>query len=250
MEERKIEVMWQNEEALVINKPAGLVVNRAESVKEETVQDWVEKQDWWQEAEKDVEFKKRSGLAHRLDKETSGCLLIAKTAESLKSLMSQFKKRQTEKYYLALVHGWIEPEEGQLKLPLARSVVDRKKQEVRYDGKMAETRWKRKEKYEGAEMKDWWGREPWGEKLSLVEIRLMTGRMHQIRVHLAHLGYPILADEKYLGGEQWQRDSQLLSRHFLHAEKIVFRLLSGKKKEVKAGLSEELEVCLQMMKKS
>jgi len=249
VEKREIEVIWQNDEAVVINKPAGLVVNRAESVKEETVQDWVEKQDWWKKTDKDNEFKKRSGLAHRLDKETSGCLLIAKKPESLKSLMAQFKRRETEKYYLALVHGWIEPEEGRLKLPLARSVVDRKKQEVRYDGKMAETLWRRKEKYEGVKMNDWWGREPWGNRLSLVEIRLMTGRMHQIRVHLAHLGFPIFSDEKYLGGEQWQRDNQLLTRHFLHAEKIVFRLLNGEKKEIKADLSQELNMCLQMMER-
>ena len=131
----KIEVVWQNEEAMVINKPAGVVVNRAESVKGETVQDWVEKQDWWQTGEKDEVFKKRSGVAHRLDKETSGCLLIAKNEASLRNLMRQFKARETEKEYLTLVHGWIEPVEGRVKLPLSRSVNDRKKQEVRYGGK-------------------------------------------------------------------------------------------------------------------
>lgn len=244
----KIEIVWENEDAVVINKPAGVVVNRVESVKEETIQDWVEEQEWWQKEEKEEVFVQRSGVAHRLDKETSGCLLIAKNSESLKELMAQFKKRETEKEYVALVHGWIEPEEGRVKLPLGRSQNDRKKQEVRYDGKAADTIWRRVEVYKGVNKEEWQGREPWGSKLSLVRIQLMTGRMHQIRVHLSHLGYPIFADEKYLNREQWEKDILVLSRHFLHAEKLGFRV-KEEKIEVRASLNEDLEKCVALLKK-
>jgi len=246
---REIEVVWENEEALVVNKPAGMVVNRAESVKGRTVQDWVEEQEWWQKEENEEVYTKRSGIAHRLDKQTSGCLLIAKNSKMLDELMSQFKKRETEKEYVALVHGWIEPEEGRIKLPLARSRIDRKKQEVRYDGKAADTIWKRTEIYGGIDKEGWQGREPWGDRLSLVNIKLMTGRMHQIRVHLSHLGYPVFADEKYLNREQWERDNLILKRHFLHAEKIGFKVTGGKKIEVVAPLNKELKKCTTLLKK-
>ena len=244
----KIEVVWENKEALGINKPAGVVVNRAESVKEKTIQDWVEEQKWWKKEEKDEVFKNRSGIAHRIDKETSGCLLIAKNPKTLNELMSQFKKRETKKEYLALVHGWIEPKEGRIRLPLARSGTDRKKQEVRYDGKMADTIWKRTDIFAGIDKEEWRGKEPWGDRLSLVNIKLMTGRMHQIRVHLSHLGYPIFADEKYLNKEQWGRDSLILKRHFLHAEKIGFKI-TGEKIEVVAPLNEELKKCVTLLKR-
>ena len=245
---KDIEIVWENEEALVINKPAGMVVNRAESVKGETIQDWAEKQDWWKKENSDEVFNNRSGIAHRLDKETSGCLLIAKNSQTLKELMSQFKKREIEKEYITLVHGWIEPEEGRVKLPLARSRVDRKKQKVRYDGKVADTIWKRTETFEGLNKEGWQGKEPWGSKLSLVRIQLMTGRMHQIRVHMSHLGYPIFADEKYLNREQWKKDSLVLRRQFLHAEKIGFKV-GGEKFEVIAPLNKELKECVDLLKK-
>lgn len=244
----KIEIVWENEDVLVINKPAGVVVNRVESVKEETIQDWVEEQEWWQKEEKEEVFVQRSGVAHRLDKETSGCLLIAKNSESLKELMAQFKKRETEKEYVALVHGWIEPKEGRVKLPLGRNQNDRKKQEVRYDGKVADTIWRRVGVYKGVDKEGWQGREPWGSKLSLVRIQLMTGRMHQIRVHLSHLGYPIFADEKYLNREQREKDILVLRRHFLHAEKLGFRV-KGERVEVSAPLNEDLEKCMALLKK-
>lgn len=246
---KEIEIIWENEEALVINKPSGMVVNRADSVKDKTIQDWIEEQEWWQKKEDDEVFRSRSGLAHRLDKETSGCLLIAKNVKTLGELMSQFKKREIEKEYVALVHGWIEPEEGRVKLPLARSMTDRKRQVIRYDGKMADTIWKRIDIFMGMNKEGWWGKEPWGDRLSLVEIVLMTGRMHQIRVHLSHLGYPIFSDEKYLNKEQVGRDSLILRRHFLHAKKIGFRITEKKKIEVVAPLSEELEKCMSCLKR-
>jgi len=113
---------------------------------------------------------------------------------------------------------------------------------------VADTIWKRTETFEGVNKEDWQGREPWGSKLSLVRIQLMTGRMHQIRVHMSHLGYPIFADEKYLNREQWKKDSLVLRRQFLHAEKIGFKV-KGEKFEVIAPLNKELKECVDLLKK-
>ncbi|MBI1872134.1 RNA pseudouridine synthase, partial [Candidatus Collierbacteria bacterium] len=212
----EIEILWENQDILVINKPAGMVVNRAESVGGETVQDWADTKIRRYEdtnlGEDERLFKKRSGIAHRLDKETSGCLLIAKNPTALINLLGQFKERVVKKEYLALVHGRISPASGTIRLPLHRSRFDREKWEIHYGGKVAQTSWK-VEKYYG--------------KFTLVRLFPLTGRTHQIRVHLSHLGYPIFADEKYLSKNLRNEDRKRLSHHFLHAEKIGFADLSG-----------------------
>lgn len=196
--------MWENDDAAVVNKPSGLVCVREERPKE------------WPVA------------AHRLDKETSGVLLLAKNPKSLRFLMSQFKRRKIDKEYLVLVHGWIEPKEGRLRLPLGRKTGSLLRS-VRYDGKMADTAWKRiKRLVKG------------GEKLSLLKIKTYTGRTHQIRVHLAHLGYPVFSDGRYLSKSQMIKDRRILDRQFLHAYKIGFDLLNGRRQEVTTGLSRRL----------
>ncbi len=221
MENLKLETLWEDADALVVNKPAGVVVNRAESIKGETVQDWTERQSWFPEGDAGELFFRRSGVAHRLDKETSGCLLIAKNPEALTSLLAQFKQRVVKKEYLALVHGRVGPKEGTVRLPLARSRFDREKWEIKYSGKMGETAW-RVEKYY--------------RELTLVRLFPKTGRTHQIRVHLAHLGYPIFADEKYLTKSLIAGDRSRLDHHFLHAAKISFKNMKGEWVSVEAPL--------------
>src|SRR5512137_823934 len=128
------DVLFDDETLLVVCKPAGMVVNRADTVEAgETLQDWVEtyltfhtmKQDGTDAQWKT--FTDRSGIAHRLDKETSGVMVIAKTATALDDVLRQFRERQTEKEYIALVHGVLEPKEGDIKLPLGRSPYNRHK---------------------------------------------------------------------------------------------------------------------------
>lgn len=216
-----MEVVWENEEIMVVNKPAGLLTLRENGVRGESVQDW---------AEKNLKVGgDRGGIAHRLDRETSGALLIAKKLDSLKFLMKQFKKRKIDKEYVALVHGWIEPREGRVKLPLANKGKGDVRQGVRYDGKMADTAWATVERFLQGE-----------EKLSLLNLKIYTGRTHQIRVHLAHLGYPVFADSKYLNSSQMKLDRQVLDRHFLHARKIAFDLPNGQRQEVVVELPKEL----------
>lgn len=220
-------ILWEDRDIMVVNKPPFVVVNRAESIKGETVQDWSErtqelKNPKTQNKDEEV-FWKRSGVAHRLDKETSGCLLIAKNPLSLKSLLRQFHDRETKKEYLALVHGHLTPASGTIRLPLARSHFDRLKWEIKYSGKMAETTWRVEKYFSGT---------------TLVRLFPKTGRTHQIRVHLAHLGFPIFSDEKYLTKSLVRDDRLKLPFHFLHAQKIGFFDLSGVWREVSCPLPE------------
>src|SRR5690242_503428 len=136
----EIPILYEDEDLLVINKPPGIVVNRSQTQSELTVQDWIESRvgDWGKlisSFEKDIVqindeiiygdplelFKERSGVVHRLDKDTSGVLLIAKNPAALVGCMEQFKLRTTVKTYLALVHGKLQPQSGEINLPIARS---------------------------------------------------------------------------------------------------------------------------------
>lgn len=230
-------ILWEDADILVVNKPPFVVVNRAESIKGETVQDWARRKlhllgGQAEGPEEEKVFLARSGVAHRLDKETSGCLVIAKNPEALTALLAQFKKREVKKEYLALVHGHLLPSEGTVRLPLARSRFDREKWEIKYSGKSAETAWKVEKYY---------------RLTSLVRLYPKTGRTHQIRVHLAHLGFPIYADEKYLTRSLVAGDRERLTHHFLHAAKIGFFDMKHAWREVAAPLPDDTAKLLLLM---
>jgi len=237
-----IQVLYEDKETLVINKPVGLVVNRSESVSGKTVQDWIEERlgDELFKYEDKV-FRQRSGFCHRLDKETSGCLVIAKNPDALKYYLKLFKDRKLIKQYVALVHGRVEPSEGTVVLPLKRSLFDREKWQVHYEGKKAITEWSvvGRFKYEQSEH--------WKNSLSLLKLNLKTGRTHQIRVHLSFLGWPIFADEKYLNKELAVRDRLFLSHHFLHAQWMEFKTYSGNEIKVEAPLPDDCMILLKRL---
>lgn len=223
-----MQIVFEDDYLMVLNKPAGMVVNRAETVSTDTVQDWVEKSG--KLVGSDELFVKRSGIAHRLDKETSGCLLVAKDPETLKKLLGLFKNREIHKEYLALVHGKLDPKEGEMSLPIKRDWRDREKWVVSYEGRSAQTAWK-VERYMGE-----------GDQiLTLVRLFPKTGRTHQIRVHMTHLGHPLFADERYLGNKRREADRQKLSRHFLHAAALEFvHPVTLEKMHIEAPLPKEL----------
>lgn len=186
---------------MVLEKPAGLVVNRARTVKEKTLQDWIE-----EKVRSSIGLKGRSGIVHRLDKETSGLILVAKTKKTFQDLQQKFKERKIKKKYLALVHGKLEPRKGEIVLPVGRTKSDREKFGVRVEGRRARTKYKILRYYETKILGD----------LSFIELEPLTGRTHQLRVHLAFLGHPIVADLKY-GGKRGRKDRLFCPRHFLHA---------------------------------
>jgi len=226
-------ILYQDEDLLVIDKPVGMVVNRAESVKGETVQDWVEKNTFLTRdnepastriqrgehrtedgTEEDKEFLSRAGIVHRIDKETSGILLIAKHPASFRELQRQFKEREVKKTYCALIHGNV-PEEGEIRAPIDRLPWNREQFGVVPGGKESVTRFKRMKSYEVRNGDK-------TEKISFVEVYPETGRTHQIRVHFKYLGYPLVGDYLYGGRKQSRDDREWAPRVMLHAYKIAF----------------------------
>lgn len=222
-------IIFEDDQILMIDKPSGLVVNRAETVKKKTLQDWVENRVKTPSLKfkKETDFWKRSGVVHRLDKDTSGVMIIAKTAPAFINLQKQFKERKVVKKYLALVHGKVQPKKGDIKMPLAREPKDRKKFSVRLRGKQAITFY---------QVIDYF------DQFSLLEIKPETGRTHQIRVHMAHIGYPLVADPIYLGPKRLKQDKQWCPRLFLHAVYLSFFHPKTKKRvEFRTKLPKELE---------
>lgn len=196
-------ILFEDNSLIVLEKPAGLVVNRAETAKEETIQDWIARNCQFPIAN---DQSRRNGIVHRLDKETSGLLLIAKTPEAFANLQKQFKERRVEKRYLALVHGQVEPGQGVIEASISRSPFDRKKFGVFLGGRAARTEYWTKDTYHHD-----------SEKYTLVELLPTTGRTHQLRVHLKYINHPVVADEKYAGRKTARADRQWCSRQFLHA---------------------------------
>lgn len=248
----KILILYEDDQLVVIDKPAGVVVNRAESVKEETIQDWVEKVFKIQNLEfriDESDFYTRSGIVHRLDKETSGCLVIAKTQESFSKLQAAFKQRLVKKTYLALVHGQI-PTSGEINAPVSRLPWNRELFGIVPGGKAAVTRYQviryytsdgdrqaRSARHGSSEVKR--------GVYSLVELYPESGRTHQIRVHLKYLGFPIVGDFLYAGRKQQREDRTWCPRVFLHAAKISFpHPVTGQEVTINAKLPTDLYTVL------
>ena len=231
----KPNILHEDSDILVIEKPAGLIVNKAATtVNQPTVQEWVGLRSGSGEDRRrpaasgsetavegagvengDSEFEKRGGIVHRLDKETSGLLIIAKNQESFENLQRQFKEGRVKKTYIALCHGEIKPTEGEINIPIGRLPWNRTRFGVLPQGREAVS------KYQVSSIK-YQVSEGVREPLSLVEVYPETGRTHQIRVHMQYIGHPVFADELYAGRKVSKRDRKLLPRHFLHASKISF----------------------------
>lgn len=196
-----IPVLFEDASLLVINKPPGVVVNRAETVKGETVQDWIE--DTYH-----IHIDNRAGIVHRIDKETSGILLIAKTPEAYVDLQRQFKERRIKKTYLAYVHGKLVPPEGEINAPVARLPWNRERFGIVPGGKEAIT------KYRVVQFIP-------DRSLSVVELYPQSGRTHQIRVHMKYVNHPIIGDYLYAGRKTARDDRLWAPRVMLHAWKLT-----------------------------
>lgn len=196
-------IIFEDKNILVIDKPPGVVVNRVETTKKETIQDWVK--NYLKIKGKGV--GDRAGIVHRLDKETSGVLIVAKSQKAFKVLQKQFKERRVEKRYLALVHGRVEPKEGVIEASIARSPFDRKKFGVFLGGRRSKSKYKVRN---------------YSRDYTFLELRPTTGRTHQLRVHLKHIGHSVVSDEKYAGRKTARADRQWCPRQFLHASYLSF----------------------------
>ncbi len=231
-------IIFEDSEILVLDKPSGMIVNKSDTTKGEyTLQDWVEKylkirstkheirnkskiqnlnaQNDFEFRDSNFEFSNRAGIVHRLDKETSGVLLVAKNLEAFTNLQRQFKERKVKKTYIALVHGKVEPTEGEINVAVGRLPWNRKRFGVVAEGREAVTKYKVLSiKYYVLGNKN--------EPLTLLELYPETGRTHQIRVHLKYFNHPIFADPLYAGRKTARNDRKFLPRIFLHASKVSF----------------------------
>lgn len=225
-------IIFEDAHMLAINKPAGVTVNKSDTtIHEETIQDWSQqyiglpdaparKEEVLDDEGEKVydyqqQFLERGGIVHRIDKETSGILLIAKTKEAFEALQKQFRERTIKKTYSTLTHGKVTPAEGEINIPVGRLPWNRRQFGVVAGGREALTKY-HVVKY--VELKT--GKQK--EILSLLEVNPETGRTHQIRVHMKYLNHPIFADFLYAGRKTSRDDRKLLERVFLHAQAITF----------------------------
>lgn len=225
------EILYEDEYMLAVLKPAGMIVNRADTAKGvHTLQDYSEEKLRFKNLpqkspsknaymidgyDKYDEFISRGGIVHRLDKETSGIVLIAKNPEVFIALQNQFKDKTIQKKYLTLVHGSLKETSGEINAPIGRLPWNRMRFGVLDGGRTAITQYacisKIHHKKKGGD-----------EIFSLVEVYPQTGRTHQIRVHFQHIGHPIFSDILYAGRKTGRDDRKILQRHFLHAFELEF----------------------------
>ncbi len=226
-----LDIRYEDDDLLVINKPAGMVVHPGTGHYRGTLVNAVLAHC---PDVLGVGYEKRPGIVHRLDKYTSGLIIVAKNDHAMHVIQSQFKRRTVDKRYLALVEGHLNPPEALIDAPIGRNKQERKKMTViplnhSATSRPAQTRYRTLISYDG---------------YTLVECQPLTGRTHQIRVHLAHIGFPIMGDNVY--GRTRQRTT--LGRHFLHAAKITFKRPSDDQEiTCEAELSPELTAFLQKL---
>lgn len=235
-----IPVIYEDDGLMVINKPAGMVVFPEGQTKDNTVIDYLTDK---YPLLKNAGAPPRYGIIHRLDKDTSGVLLIAKNDSVLQLTQKQFKNREIEKKYRALVYGKVNAQQGIIDTLINRSLQNRLKQKAyprddpeagRSGSRQAITAWRLIESFGDKE-----------SGYSLLELLPKTGRKHQIRAHLAYLGHPIVNDKLYSFKDQ--KMIAQLNRQFLHAYSLRV-IIGGKSKEFIARLPQELEDTLKVLK--
>jgi 23S rRNA pseudouridine1911/1915/1917 synthase len=224
--ENPLAIVFEDENFLVINKEAGLAVHPAESCREKTLANRL--LSYLPDLKNVGDDPARPGIVHRLDKDVSGLMVVAKNQKSFLHLKSQFKTHRVKKEYLALVYGEMNKDEGMIDFPIARGkegkFVARPQNQP---GKEAVTQYNLREKL---------------SNYSLLKITTLTGRTHQIRVHLTAIDHPILGDEIYKNKKLKTKIG--IDRLFLHASKLAFLGLDGKLLEFNLGLPPELEKIL------
>ncbi len=243
-----IPILLEDSDLLVVNKPPGIVVNRAESVQGETVQDWAEvfikSNEFTPSTDEEKIFSERAGIVHRIDKETSGCLLIAKNPVAFVELQRQFKERIIKKTYLAIVHGRVVPQIGEIRAPVGRLPWNRERFGIVPGGKEAVTRYTVHNSWITPNGKQ-------KEEISLVELYPETGRTHQIRVHLKYINHPIVGDWQYAGRKTSRSDRVWAPRVMLHAWKVTFtHPTGGARVDVEAPIPDDMNSVIHQTSKA
>ncbi|MBI2327341.1 RluA family pseudouridine synthase [Candidatus Curtissbacteria bacterium] len=271
-------IVFEDEQILVVDKPAGVVVNRAGTIKEETVQDWLAE---------NFQFSifnfqnSRHGIVHRLDRETSGLLLVAKTQKAFDFLQKEFRERQVKKEYIALVHGKVKEREGSIEAKIGRigkfgkfGVIKERYHNVRVSGwgvdgrrititsdrgKESKTDYKKVSSFQFpvSSLEKMVGQftksrvsylKHHAVDYTLLNVFPKTGRTHQIRVHLKSIGHPVVSDLIYAPGKLLKFDLMWCPRLFLHASKLVFSHPKSRKKvQFSSDLPNDLKQALSFL---
>jgi 23S rRNA pseudouridine1911/1915/1917 synthase len=209
-----VEVVYEDDDILVVNKPAGLVIDRDHKPS-------------------DLE---KCLIVHRLGKDTSGLLVLVKTPGALENLKKQFKERKVKKRYWALVHGKVSPPSGVIDKPIGRAPRGVGKFVVVEGGRPSVT------KYVVAEFYSAYGKAAQSAAATLLDVETLTGRTHQIRVHLKSIGHPLVGDKIYASRRQQKEDAKIIKRQFLHAYRLGFsHPVTGEWLVFEVGLPEDLK---------
>lgn len=228
-------IIFDHNDFFVLDKPPGWIVNNSETTRGlTTIQDWIKDNI---KSQISYDIRLRSGIVHRLDKDTSGCLLVSKSEKSFLYLQELFQKKTIEKKYTALVHGTLIGD-GIVKTPVGRLPWNRERFGILLGGRDSETKYVSASIYK---LKN--------DTYTLVDYFPKTGRTHQIRIHSKYLGHPIVSDNFYAGRKTYRKDILWCPRLFLHATNISFNYFD-KKINVESVLPEDLKTALNHLEKS
>lgn len=222
-----IEIIYEDNDIIVVNKPKGMVVHPAVGNLDGTLVNAI--MNICKDTLSGIGGEVRPGIVHRLDKDTSGLLIIAKNDNSHIKMSEQIKNREVTKIYIALVRGVIAENEATIDMPIARSTKDRKKMAVNRNGKKAVTHFKVLKRY---------------DKYTLLQIKIDTGRTHQIRVHMAEIGHPVVGDMVYSNG----KNDFGVEGQMLHSKILEFKHpITGKEMHLEAKIPEYFEDVLRQL---
>ncbi len=226
-----IEIIYEDDDIIVVNKPKGLVVHPANGNPDGTLVNAI--MAICKDSLSGIGGEIRPGIVHRLDKDTSGILVVAKNDKAHINMSEQIKNHTVKKTYIALVRGIVKENEATINMPIGRSTKDRKKMAVTKNGKEAITHFKVIKRYPN-------------ENCTLLEVRIETGRTHQIRVHLSQIGYPVIGDTTYSSGKnKWEVQGQCL-----HAKSLEFKHpITQKEMFLEAELPEYLQKIIKELDK-
>lgn len=243
LEDYKIKVVEDTDDYLVINKPAGLLTHPTEQKEEISLAAWLLEK--YPELESVGEYDDRPGIVHRLDKEASGLLVVAKNQKMFEHLKKQFQKREVEKEYLVLVYGKVEADHDIIDFEIDRG------KEGRMAARPKTNRFRLKNVLKiqkGREaITEFWVEERF-VRYTLLKVKLHTGRTHQIRVHMLAYNHPVVGDKLYFNKKLIKKSDKELGRLFLHASRLCFEDLKGEKVCFESELTDELVAFLEGLK--
>lgn len=229
-----ISVIYEDKDILVVNKPKGLVVHPANGNPDGTLVNAILA--LCKDSLSGIGGEIRPGIVHRLDKDTSGLLIVAKNDVAHVKMSEQIKNREVKKTYIALVRGFVPEQEATINMPIGRSNKDRKKMAITKNGKQAITHFHVLERFRTQKA-----------SYTLLEIKIDTGRTHQIRVHMAEIGHPVIGDMVYSNG----KNEFGVEGQCLHAQKLEFKHpITGKQMKLEAPLPDYLKEILEQLEKN